>query len=648
MMWHPKFVLMTVLTYGLCWSSAAWGQPAPAGEADRLQQRLGQLQQDLQKLAADSRIAVLDARMCAEAVDRILRHEEFFKPNYVKDADKVLDLGFQRVQGLQQGEANWGKSAGQTVLAYRSRIDGSLQPYAVSLPAGFETQPKQRRPLHVVLHGRNANLNEVSFFASHEGKPVQAEQDWIQLDVFGRTNNAYRWAGETDVFEALDAVTKRYAIDERRITLWGFSMGGAGAWHLALHHPDRWSSAGAGAGFVDYYGYQKKTELLPAYQDRALRIYDATRYALNLSQVPMVTYGGEEDPQLLASLTMDKLAREEGVPLQVLVGPKMGHKFDNESFRKFMEFHAEQARIGKPGPATRRELQFETWTVKYNRCDWLTVIEQQEQYERSVVKSRMDADGVLQVETANVAALAIDRGVADRVQLDGTDVFELTEAAGNNLIDVYFVRDETGWRLLDYDESIEFLTNPQLRKRHNLQGPIDDAFMGPFLCVRGTGTPWSDELQKYADWTLARFEQEYDKYLRGRVPVKADRDVTIEEIQQRHLVLFGDPGSNALIAQVVEKLPLKWTPAGWEIQGQTYDPQQYAVVLIYPNPLNPERYVVINSGMTMHAADFQGTNALLFPKLGDIAVLRVTPRQSGYTEETVWAELFNTDWQLPE
>ena len=41
--------------------------------------------------------------------------------------------------------------------------------------------------------------------------------DRIELHVFGRTNNAYRWSGESDVFEALDSVKKRYKIDAKRI-----------------------------------------------------------------------------------------------------------------------------------------------------------------------------------------------------------------------------------------------------------------------------------------------------------------------------------------------------------------------------------------------------------------------------------------------
>ena len=74
---------------------------------------------------------------------------------------------------------------------------------------------------------------------------------------------------------------------------------------------------------------------------------------------------------------------------------------------------------------------------------------------------------------------------------------------------------------------------------------------------------------------------------------------------------------------------------------------EHVPVLIYPNPLNPGRYVVLNSGHTFHAADFQGTNALLYPRLGDYAVLKLQPtaadsagRASGHIG------LFDEYWKL--
>src|SRR5205085_2503715 len=93
----------------------------------------------------------------------------------------------------------------------------------------------------------------------------------------------------------------------------------------------------------------------------------------------------------------------------------------------------------------------------------------------------------------------------------------------------------------------------------------------------------------------------------------------------KNLILFGDPDSNPLNAKIVAKLPIIWTKDRLVVNGIEYDPKTHVPVLIYPNPLGPAGYVVINSGHTFHAADLKGTNALLYPRLGDWAVLKVAP-----------------------
>lgn len=628
---------------------------APEGPSEESRSRMAVQATVLQK-AADSLRAtpetapqqVVDVAVFAKAVDWILRHDEFYKPSFEKDAQEVLKAGMERANQMKSGKADWGRTPGRKILAYRSRVDGSIQPYAISLPKGFRPGGNKEWPLYVVLHGRGGQLNEVSFIRQHDGKPPEDGQTWIQLDVFGRVNNAYRWAGETDVFEALEDVKRRYRIDDRRITLWGFSMGGAGAWHLGLHHPSMWSSVGAGAGFVDYYKYLKKEDgSLPAWQDRTLRIYDATNYALNLADVPTVTYGGEIDPQLAASLIMQELAKEQKVSVDVIIGPKMGHKFDDESKQKFMDFHAMHSKAGRPESPGRLEIQFTTSTLKYNRCDWLTIEEIDQCYEPSVVKSQQNGSGELSLTTKNVTALAVDHAISRRVKIDDAEPVFVSRLPSSKLTATYFVKESGQWKALSEPEAQEFLENRSLHKRHDLQGPIDDAFMESFVCVRGTGTPWAANHQAWADWTLTRFEQEFDKWMRAKAPVIKDDEVTDDLIRDSNLVLFGDPGSNKLLAKIVDRLPLEWEKDRIRINGKEYSTADHGVCLIYPNPLNPKRYVVINSGHSVHEPDFKGTNALLFPKLGDVAVQKFEKTGNGFTETTVWADSFDARWKFP-
>lgn len=627
----------------------ARGQSAPEAEAPAIASKLAELQTAVAELKKRDINPYLfaDVAVFAKAVEWATRHNEFYTPQSGAHALAALATGLERAAQLAKGSSPWDQKSGHFIRGYISEVDGSVQPYAIIVPAEIEKEPERRWPLHVVLHGRGDKLNEQHFIHLHEGQAVDPAQTWIQLEVFGRTNNAYRWSGETDVFEALAAVKRRYRIDPRRIVLRGFSMGGAGSWHLGLHHPSLWCAVGPGAGFIDFYKYQKVTEKLPPYQDAALKIYDSVDYVLNAFDVPICTYGGELDEQLVASTSMVELAKKLEVPMRLIIGPGVGHKFHPDSFKEYMAFlngHMEQGRKGYPG---RTHIRFITHTVKYNACEWLTVEEMIDPNRAAIVEGQVDDAGLLRVKTQNVALLQIARDVADEVELDGTRL-PLTFAARGLLPGVFYSRGGDEWGVLDYDTSLDMPKNLDLHKRRNLQGPIDDAFMRPFICVRGTGAPWSAAQAGWADWTLKRFVAEFDRWLRGDVTVVDDTAVTDELLLHKNLILFGDPGSNAVLKKVLKQLPIQWTEKSLTVAGREYDPATHGVALIYPNPLAPRNYIVINSGHTFHEKDFRASNAWLFPRLGDIAVQKFEKADDGgYQESTVWAGMFDSSWKLP-
>lgn len=585
-----------------------------------------------------------DAAVCLKAAEWILRHNEFTEPRDIAATLRVLELGRQRAADLAAGKHPWTDAKGGLGRGYVSRIDGSVQPYAVLVPADYNGSAPVR--LDVVLHGRDGKLNEVRHLAKHEGaKPAPGAA--LVLHVFGRVNNAYRWAGEEDVFEAIAAVKRQYRVDDRRIVLQGFSMGGAGAWHLGLHHPSAWCSVEAGAGFSETVKYARLTDL-PDYQAKALHIYDASDYALNAFNVPTAGYGGELDAQRQASLNIVEALTQlgfamktdglvttaEGMDFRRIVGAKTEHKVDPASAKLLREFHDQRAAAGRNLRPAR--VRFVTYTLRYNSAAWLTVERLGEHYKRAEVDAEIQDGTVVFRKTENVAVLSLDRDAAERVRF-GDQEFLLNTAADNLLPEVYYRHVGGGkWELMDYKSSRAFQKNEGRAKRHRLQGPIDDAFTGPFLCVRGTGTPWNPEVQKWADARLNRFAAEWDNWMRGRLPIKDDKDVTAEDLERYNVVLFGDPGSNSVLARMLPDLPLGWTKDEIRLDG-TFPAAAHAPALIAPSPAGNRRYVVINSGHTFGAREFQGTNALLFPRLGDYAVFTLggaeTVKVSGYFDE---------------
>lgn len=556
-----------------------------------------------------------DVAVYRKAGEFILKHsEEFAAAAYVKDTLAALDKGIARAKELAANSPSWTKSKGRLVRAYVSTVDGSVQPYALIIPDSYSGQPIR---LDIWMHGTNRNLNEVAFITQHEtAAPVPPEQTYIQMDVYGRSNVSYRWAGETDVFEAIRSVEERYKIDPKRIVLRGFSMGGAGAWHLGLHHPDEWNAFEAGAGYTETKVYAKKGPL-PAYQEAALHYYDAVDYALNAVNVPFVGYGGEIDPQLQASKNIQAQLLKEGVNVAdlralFLIGPQTPHRWHPDT-HKISEHFIDEA-VSK-GLATPSRVRFVTYTTRFNRCFWITVEELEKHYERAEVDGSREANRTT-VTTKNVARIRVDG--SGPVVLDG----QKFPSAGA------FAKTNGKWTKAGSAEG--------LTKRHGLQGPVDDAFVESFLCVRPTGS--GTKATEYGMDTLAVLRHDFSKWLRGEPRLKDDHDVSAADIANNNLILFGDPWSNSVIAKVIGKLPLQWTREKITLAGQTVDATSHVPVLIYPNPLNPDRYVVINSGHTFSDSDWRGTNANLYPHIGDYALIGLE------NHEVVHSGFFDEHW----
>jgi hypothetical protein len=255
----------------------------------------------------------------------------------------------------------------------------------------------------------------------------------------------------------------------------------------------------------------------------------------------------------------------------------------------------------------------------------------EEHYRRADVLADATGPGIA-VTTKNVAGLTLSPLVGTSpLKIDG----QTLDFANRKLRDSLTVEKVNGkWRISNAAEG-------PLRKRHNLQGPIDDAFMDSFVVVRGTGTPWNKVAGEYADGAIRRFQEEWRLGFRGELPVTDDRSLTPAQAKESHLVLFGDPGSNSQIARITAKLPIRWARDVLEVNGKKYGPDTLPV-LIFPNPGNPGKYVVINSGHTWTAKEIRASNVQLFPRLPDWAVLKL----GGAQPEVLAADYFNESWQF--
>jgi hypothetical protein len=186
----------------------------------------------------------------------------------------------------------------------------------------------------------------------------------------------------------------------------------------------------------------------------------------------------------------------------------------------------------------------------------------------------------------------------------------------------------------------------ELRKRHGLQGPVDDAFLDSFIFVRPTGTPMAPGVAGWVSAEQAHAIKEWRRQFRGEAQVRDDTQIGDAEIAASNLVLWGDPGSNQVLARIAGKLPVQWTKDSVTLGGKQWPAATHAPILIYPNPLNPKKYVVLNSGFTFREYDYLN-NARQVPKIPDYAIVDTsTPPDERYPGKIVAAGFFGEKWEL--
>ncbi len=579
-----------------------------------------------------------DVEIFHKAVDWALRFHEFFNAKEIPVAKQLLKAGMERAEALKGGTSPWTTATGLVPKGYVSKIDGSVQPYGLIIPDGYDGKKKVR--LDTWFHGRGETLSELSFVEQRrKSKGEFTPPDTIVLHLYGRYCNANKLAGEVDLFEALDSVKRQYAIDEDRIVVRGFSMGGAACWQFAVHYADQWAAAAPGAGFSETPDFlkvfQKETLKPTPYEQTLWHLYDCTDYAANLFNLPTVAYSGEIDNQKQAADIMAKAMKEEGLELVHIIGPKTAHKYEPEAKKEINRRIDEIAAKGRNRMPSK--IRFTTWTLKYNRMFWVRVDGLGEHWKRARVEGEhLRGEESVVLTTSNVTALTLDFTKAGElygprfVKIDGQD---LSASIPRNLAGPWsacFRREGDTWKVVQLNQFTQGLA-----KRPGLQGPIDDAFMDSFVMVRPTGKAKNAQVQAWVEKEMKHAVDHWRSQFRGDARIVDDTAVTPELVRTANLVLWGDAQSNAVLAKIADKLP------ALPITAETQVP-----LLIYPNPLNPQRYVVLNSGFTFREYDYLN-NARQVPKLPDWAVVDVsTPADSRWPGKVVAADFFDEHWKL--
>ena len=595
---------------------------------------------------------VPDVEIYARAVNYALNFNEFFNPGEIRTAKALLKQGTERAEQLKVGKPAWIRQTGPIVRGYRSRIDGTAQPYALIVPTDYDFDKRSPHRIDIWFHGRGETLSEVNFI--NDGQHSMGEfapAGAFVLRPYGRYCNPSRFAGETDTYEAMDAIRKAYGIDDHRVAVRGFSLGGAACWDFATHFAGDWAATNPGAGFSETADFLKvfQNESLHPYwfEQKLWHLYDATDYAINLFNVPTVAYSGELDSQRQAAEMMVKAATAEGISFTHIIGPGAHHFYEKNAKAEVAKQIDSAVAAGRNDAPN--EVRFTTWTLKYNRMKWVTLDAMTHHWSRARINAQVSSAGAIAVKTENAeqftlnlpASLAGTRaGAPSSISVDGQSVKLAAGKSQNGTWTIHIRKAGLNW--ISYPGGA--LT--RLAKLHNHQGPIDDAFMDSFIMVEPTGVPLNETTGKFAQREMKHAIEQWRQQFRGDAIVKKDTEITPADIANSNLILWGDPKSNKVIAKLLSRLPLTWNKSTVAIGQHQHSADSNVPVMIYPNPLNYRKYIVINSGFTYREYDYLN-NARQTPKLPDWAIIDAsTPATSRYPGKIVDADFFGEQWEV--
>lgn len=626
-------------------------KPTAALSADQesvLETQLAEVTKAFQAVRRHERAA--DADIFLKAVRYALDFDEWYDKKTedgMKKATALLEEAKKRIASLKDNKTPWMDGSGQKVLGFYSTIDDSPQPYGVEVPEGLEFgEGKKPVPMWVWLHGRGDTATDLHFVYSRlmAKKPGQfTPKGTIVIHPFGRYCNGWKSAGETDVFEARDDAKARFNVDENRIALAGFSMGGAGAWHIGAHFADQWACVHTGAGFVDVKRYQKLTpeKMPPAYEQTLWGVYDVPDYARNFMNVPLVSYSGENDTQRDSAEYMTEILAKEGITRPHLIGPGMGHKYHPEVIKEVQALVEKAVEKGRdPMP---RKVILQTRSNRYNKMFWVTLGALKKQWVDGQIEAEIDdAAKLVRVKTKNVAAFSLDLPFTDSPALKGFKVVidnsaPLDPGGRGYVWSQRQGESKPGWTAAGRNQ----LTGA---KGWGDDGLIDSVFQKRFVIVLPDQPCANPQVDAWVKAESAHFIQRWRSLMRGDPIVKKASEITGSE--KGVLCLWGDAHSNSKIAQILEHLPIKWSAQKLEIRGQTYDATTHVPVMSYGwREKNDTTRAVLNSGLTFREAHDK-TNSLQNPKLPDWAILDITqPANAEIAGKVVAADFFDENWR---
>ena len=192
--------------------------------------------------------------------------------------------------------------------------------YLLFLPRGCDTNPRQRWPLILFLHGADERGSDPRRILKNGLPRLVLEQPDFPFIVVSPQCPARQAFDLPALLALLDEVAAQHRVDKRRIYVTGISMGGYAAWQIGIEYPQRFAAivpiCGGGDVFPVYLAN-------PAHE-RALRA------------LPVWAFHGARDDivPVAESERMVRVLREAGATdVRLTAYPDAGHEVWTETYK---------------------------------------------------------------------------------------------------------------------------------------------------------------------------------------------------------------------------------------------------------------------------------------------------------------------------
>jgi len=392
-----------------------------------------------------------------------------------------------------------------------------------------------------------------------------------------------RWKDYTTLMEIIE---QKLNIDQDRKYVSGNCRNGVDAMALALNYPDQWAECSVALG--NSYRYLAGNALnLPLVfvkgghnEDPFIGFYN---YAVKCFQYRGCRY-------LKHSITQD-IAQARGTPIP------------------------EAVREENP-----RRVLYTIESLGNPKAYWVKIEGREDENLNGMIDVSVEGQTVF-AETINVDAYSLNLVQAPLDLKKPVEVIENGKSLG-------FFTDRIFTKKSKKQIDAAYLKND------SLHGPVWDAFTDPFAVVWGV----SGEDKEFSE-----VSKKIAKSLAGGGPCFTDINMPEDLVDSHNLILVGTAKSNLWLSKIYSRLPVRIEKGRITAGGKNYDGQDMGFVLVYPNPINIQKYVVVFSGTSSKAISniFNAYSQMKSIRQADVGIFEITD-----TDSIRWhiIEKFNTVW----